>query len=170
MNTEEFKRLVPVLQPPMQRMAEQMLGSRPDAKDVVQDLFVELWQRRHQLGKVANLEGYCVRMTQYRCIDQLKKRHLASPLSEAADVPDTGQDDREWLFEELQRRLADLPEEELELLQMRYWEQVSGKEMSHRLKISEGNVRVRLNRIIQKLKEDFTLNKKTNYERHRTRK
>lgn len=156
MNTEEFKRLVPVLQPPMQRMAERMLDSKADAKDLVQDLMIELWQQRHRLSKVANLEGYCVRMVQFKSIDLLKSRPALQGLSEIAYDSDSDTEGREYLFEELQRRISDLPEEERQLLKMRYWEHTSGREMSRRLDISEGNVRVRLNRVISKLRDGFS--------------
>lgn len=155
MNTEEFKRIIPVLQPPMQRMAERMLGSKYEAKDLVQDLMVELWQHRHSLGKVDNLQGYAVRMTQFWCIDYLKAKPQLVPLSEMPDEAVSEPDEKEELFDELQRRIADLPKEDQQLLSMRYWEQIPGREMSRRLEISEGNVRVRLNRIIQKLRDGF---------------
>lgn len=139
----------------MQRMAERLLGSKAEAKDLVQDLMVELWQHRHRLGRVDSLQGYALGMTKFRCIDYLKAKPLAVPLSEMPDEASSDRDERERLFDELQRRMADLPEEDQELLRMRYWEHASGAEMSRRLEISEGNVRVRLNRIIQKLRDGF---------------
>lgn len=147
--------MVPVLQPPMQRMAERLLGSKAEAKDLVQDLMVELWQHRHRLGRVDSLQGYALGMTKFRCIDYLKAKPLAVPLSEMPDEASSDRDERERLFDELQRRMADLPEEDQELLRMRYWEHASGAEMGRRMEISEGNVRVRLNRIIQKLRDGF---------------
>lgn len=147
--------MVPVLQPPMQRMAERLLGSKAEAKDLVQDLMVELWQHRHRLDRVDSLQGYALRMTKFRSIDYLKAKPLAVPLCEIPDEASSDRDERERLFDELQRRMADLPEEDQELLRMRYWEHASGVEMSRRLEISEGNVRVRLNRIIQKLRDGF---------------
>lgn len=139
----------------MQRMAERLLGSKAEAKDLVQDLMVELWQHRHRLGRVDSLQGYALGMTKFRCIDYLKAKPLAVPLSEMPDEASSDRDERERLFDELQRRMADLPEEDQELLRMRYWEHASGVEMGRRLEISEGNVRVRLNRIIQKLRDGF---------------
>ena len=143
----------------MQRMAEQLLDSRQEAKDVVQDLFVELWENRKKLDKVDNLPGYCVRMTQFHCIDYLKANRLRVKEigPEERDIPANPSDfeEREELFAELQRHMSHLSEEEQQLLRLRFWDNLSGREIASNVGISEGNVRVRLNRIIQKLKSDF---------------
>lgn len=156
MNTEEFKQWVPVLQPAMQRMAERFLDSKQEAKDVVQDLFVELWQNRHRLDGVENLQGYCVRMTQFHCIDHLKAMRLQTTSitqheEGLADIP-SDSEEREQLFAELQRHLDGLSEEDQQLLRLHYWDNLSSREIGGRLRISEGNVRVRLTRIVQKLR------------------
>ena len=166
MKTEEFKQWVPRLQPSMQRMAEQLLDSRQEAKDVVQDLFVELWENRKKLDKVDNLPGYCVRMTQFHCIDYLKANRLRVKEigPEERDIPANPSDfeEREELFAELQRHMSHLSEEEQQLLRLRFWDNLSGREIANNVGISEVNVRVRLNRIIQKLKSDFKSTTKNN--------
>lgn len=142
----------------MQRMAEQLLGSKADAKDVVQDLFVELWQQRRRLDQVENLQGYCVRMTQFRCVDRLKTQKLTMvPLDErVVQVPnsETDGDEEEQRYALLQQRMATLSAEEQHFIKLRYWESCSSSEIGRQFGMSEASVRVRLHRIIQKLRKD----------------
>lgn len=46
-------------------------GSREKAQDIVQDLFVNLWERRENI-EVQNLENYLFSAIKYKIIDQIK--------------------------------------------------------------------------------------------------
>jgi len=43
------------------------------SEDVVQDLFVDIWNKRQQLTHVDSIAAYLRRSTQYKCYDQLRK-------------------------------------------------------------------------------------------------
>ena len=49
-------------------------------------------------------------------------------------------------------KIAELPDDELELIELRYFEQRPFKEVSELLNISESNAKVKVHRIIKKLK------------------
>lgn len=160
MKTDEFKQWVPILQPAMQRMAEHLLGSPQEAEDMVQDLFVELWQQRKHLSQVDNLQGYCIRMTQFKCIDLLRSRRIVmQPLDSCPQPPDAQPSDSDpiddQLFQQLQQRIALLPPAQQELLKLRYWQGLSSSQIGQHMHISQGNVRVRLNRIIANLRDQL---------------
>ena len=52
----------------------------------------------------------------------------------------------------LLEKIAELPDDELELIELRYFEQRPFKEVSELLNISESNAKVKVHRIIKKLK------------------
>lgn len=52
------------------------------SEDVVQDLFVDLWNKRQQLGHVESMPAYLKRSTQFKCFDQLRK-DKRNPISES---------------------------------------------------------------------------------------
>ncbi|QDV72314.1 ECF RNA polymerase sigma factor SigJ [Planctomycetes bacterium K2D] len=56
------------LRPRLMSVAYRMLGSVVDAEDAVQDAFLRL----HNTAEVASPEGFLVRATTHRCIDQLR--------------------------------------------------------------------------------------------------
>ncbi|WP_367997930.1 RNA polymerase sigma-70 factor [Zobellia uliginosa] len=53
-------------------IAEGYLGSEQEAEDVVQSLFLKVWERKHNFGEVTNLNNYLFTMTKNACLDQLK--------------------------------------------------------------------------------------------------
>lgn len=159
MTTEEFKQRVPSLQPPMQRMAERLLDSADEAEDLVQDLFVELWENRKKLDQIHNLEGFCVRLVQFRSVDSLRRRNPQA--ANLPDLPDPASDSlacqteaehRDKMFEVLANRMSSLPLDQRELLRRRYWEGQSHRDIGEAMNLSEGNVRVKLHRILTRLR------------------
>ncbi|MCX6182907.1 MAG: sigma-70 family RNA polymerase sigma factor [Bacteroidetes bacterium] len=64
---------------------------------------------------------------------------------------------KEELFEKMKKALEELAPEELELVEMKFFQQLSHKEIAAILNISEENARVKTFRVIKKLKE--TVNK-----------
>ncbi|MFM7022982.1 MAG: RNA polymerase sigma factor [Flavobacteriales bacterium] len=64
---------------------------------------------------------------------------------------------KEELFQQMKKALEQLEPEELELVEMKYFQQLSHREIAGILNISEENARVKTYRVIKKLKE--TVNK-----------
>ncbi|UIJ63897.1 sigma-70 family RNA polymerase sigma factor [Amycolatopsis acidiphila] len=79
-----YEELVRRYQGPMYRLAFRMLGSRGDAEDVVQDVFLTVWRRLGQLQQDAAFVGWLYRTTTNRCLNTIRARRPV------ADVdPDT---------------------------------------------------------------------------------
>jgi RNA polymerase sigma-70 factor (ECF subfamily) len=79
------------------------------------------------------------------------------PLESLAQVAEDAREEYlEGRIEDLKRAMKDLNEEELELLEQRYFENRSYKEMSEILDMEENNARVKTFRVIQKLKNLLT--------------
>lgn len=55
---DAYEQLVRVHANRLLRLAFHRLSSRADAEDLVQDLFVELWEKRQQLRIASSIEGY----------------------------------------------------------------------------------------------------------------
>ncbi len=69
---------------------------------------------------------------------------------------DTGEENLEERIESLKNAMKGLSEDELELIEQRYFEDRSYKEMSEILDMEENNARVKTFRVIQKLKNLLT--------------
>ena len=47
-----------------------------DAEEVVQDVFLKLWEKRNKLKKIDNINGYLYRMTKNKCLDYIKHNKI----------------------------------------------------------------------------------------------
>ena len=56
--------------------AERFLGDMEQARDVVYELFSQLWQHPDDISHVANIRQYTYAMVRNRCIDLLRRRTL----------------------------------------------------------------------------------------------
>ena len=56
------------------RFASQLLHDEEQARDIIQDVFLKLWQKKDQLAQVDNVEAFAMRMTRNRCLDLFKAK------------------------------------------------------------------------------------------------
>jgi len=74
----DFKKDVLPLCNKLLRFAFQILQDEEEAKDVLQDIYLKLWQKRDDLGKVENMEAFAMRMIRNRCLDVVRAKHTVS--------------------------------------------------------------------------------------------
>ena len=93
--------------------ARTMIGSAPDAEDVVHDLFVDLARGRHRLAAVADLEAYVFTMLRHavgrRVLVEVAHDRGRPDHAAASALPD----------DELAAAVADLPPEQREVVALK---------------------------------------------------
>lgn len=158
MEQNDFKRHIIPLQSPMQLLAERMLGDVADTEDVVQDVFVALWDRRDELDRVVKLDSYCLQMVRLRCIDLIRKRKRDAFHNE--QIAYLSDREVEMEVEEtasraalLDRLLGELPDKQREALKMKYVEERDTQYIEQALQMSSSNVYTTISRAIQSLKD-----------------
>jgi RNA polymerase sigma-70 factor (family 1) len=72
-NKQAFSEIYARYWQPLYALALRKLGTAPDAEEVVQDLFVALWQKR-ATARIHTLEGYLATAAKYKIIDCLRAR------------------------------------------------------------------------------------------------
>jgi len=155
MRQDQFLNRIIPLQPRLQLVAERLLGSAQAAEDAVQDVVLDLWQRRKELERVASVEAYAMQALKFHCVSELRRR----PTVNIECLPDMTDDDarREAALTEERARLLDtmlerLPEVQRSAVQMRYIDCLSHEEMQRRLGLSSSNVYTILSRAVSALK------------------
>ena len=158
MTQDAFLNTLMALQPAMQLTAEKLLHSEADAEDTVQEVIIELWERRDDLQHVINLEGYAMQTVKNRCISFLRKHHdIATDNLYLLDSVDDGTIKAEVALTEeraaqLDRMMESLPEVQREAVRMKYIDNISHEEMQRRLDMSSTNVYTTLSRAVSTLK------------------
>jgi len=146
------------LQPAMQLMAERLLHSAADAEDTVQEVVIELWEKRTSLQQVLNIEGYAMQTVKNRCISLLRKHSdlLTDNIDALGNISDEDAIAEAALMEERAAQLDDmmdrLPERQRQAIRMRYIDQLSHEEMQQRLQMSSTHVYTTLSRALSALK------------------
>ena len=156
MKQDQFLNRILPLQPRLQLVAERLMGNEAEAEDAVQDVVATLWERRSELDRLLNVEGYTMNALRNHCLMLLRKRQ---PTVQAESIANYSDDDAACeaaLTEEraamLDMMMEQLPDVQRQAVQMRYIEQVSHEEMQRRLHMSSSNVYTTISRALSALK------------------
>jgi len=76
MHLEYFKNEILPLKDKLFRYAFSFLGDRTDSEDVIQEVFMRLWQKRSDFARINNIEAWSMTMTRNLTLDKIKTRKL----------------------------------------------------------------------------------------------
>ena len=131
------------------------LGNPDDAEDAVQDVFVRLHQR---LGEgdteVRNLSAYLYRSLANLCVSRLREvgRTPTVPLDSQPDPIAPEAEDFEQEYRRINRLLAEIPEEQAEIIRLRYYGDKSFQEIADILGIPLTTAKSRFTYGMEKIK------------------
>ena len=136
------------------RLALAQTGSKEDAEDVYQDVFLRLAQSATECSSQEHLKAWLLRVAVNRCHDvaRLRSRRPAVPLDsmpfEPSDAGPLSPDEVRALWE----AVGELPESMRVVIHLYYQEGYSGKEIAGLLGLEPSTVRTRLQRARAQLK------------------
>lgn len=125
-----------------------------DAEDILQDTFLKLARRAHELPEPAKLQGFLYRIARNAIIDhyRTRKETVAVPETLMAET-DSATDEWETLKASLRRMIHSLPERYREAIQLTEMEGLPQVALARRLGISVSGAKSRVQRGRQLLKE-----------------
>ena len=144
------------------RLALSLVKDKLEAEDIVQDVFLKLWDKRDEWKNIENVEAYCFRMAKNLSLDRmtsLRMKTTESISSEDSDYKFVDSQTPLSQFERMEKRQAIdksielLPENQRMVFQLREVEGMSYQEIAATLNISEELVKVSLYRARNKLKD-----------------
>ena len=136
------------------RLAYRVVGNRQDAEDVAQEVFVTVWNRRHEWkAGEASFSTWLYRVATNRSIDIQRKRktgggsvELSEELIDHTDIRADERVSRRETQEMVMGCLKELPEKQMLALLYFYYEDMEIDEICLRLKATEDSVRSLLKR------------------------
>jgi len=161
MVARDFKTNVLPISKKLLRFATHFLKNEDEAKDVVQDVFLKLWQKRDDLAEVENIEAFAMRMTRNRCLDVIKANKV---------VPIDAETERKLKEEtvdvhskielcesanQIKMLIKRLPDLQQTVMHLRDVEQLSYDEISEATNIKVNAIRVNLSRARKKVRDEF---------------
>lgn len=130
--------------------AHRLVGDRHAAEEICQDTLFKAWQQGDAFRQDGHLRAWLFRVARNRAIDCLRRRRsvveelygacigltLAHPEEEA---------ERAWMTEAILEALAELPPQSRVVIELRFFRNMSYREIAERLAIPMGTVKSRLN-------------------------
>ena len=132
-----------------------LLCSRHDAEDVLQTVFVRIVHKRHRLAGARCLDAYVYRIARNEAYSYIRKRKRDKNTQELPEtwlkVTESNRESSE-LAEQLQAALAQLPQQQREVIVMKIYRKKTFLEISGLLGLSRNTVASRYRYGIEKLR------------------
>lgn len=161
MVASDFKIKVLPISKKMLRYASFLLKSEEDGRDVVQDVFLKLWQKRGKLDKIENIEAYVMRMIHNKCLDFIRDKKMVSFDDETERKMKEEAYDSSLLTELteaallVKKLIQQLPETQRTIIELRDINQLSFEEISKITSLNINAIRVNLSRARKRVRDEF---------------
>ncbi len=150
---EAFAHLVEAYQTPVYNLAYRMLGDPVEAEDAAQETFLRAYTRLNTYRPERKFSSWLLAIASHHCIDRLRRRRFQCPsldevtpwLASDGDQPEEAVIERERR-DEVQALLDELPAPYRATVILRYWYDLSYREIAEAMGITEGAVKSRLHR------------------------
>ncbi|HOK25178.1 MAG TPA: RNA polymerase sigma-70 factor [Bacteroidales bacterium] len=142
------------------KYAGTLVKDRDTAEEIVQDLFVKIWNERKNLNIKSSLTGYLFRSVHNRCLHHLQHLKVVEKHAERIYETNTGiadEADGEINLKELEDKIArvleKLPERCCKIFCMNRFEGLKYKEIAEKLSISVKTVEACMGKALKELRK-----------------
>lgn len=144
------------------KVAWKRMKHKDRAKDVVQDVFISLWNRRGEL-EVEHLEAWLLTATKFQVLKRLSREKISTDIALEDDihVQDSSSTDERIRTKEyaanLEAIIRNLPHKRREIFLLRYEQSLTTSDIASRLNLTRKTVQNQLIRAMQDIKSSLTL-------------
>jgi RNA polymerase sigma factor (sigma-70 family) len=158
MTLPEFKIKVFPLKDKLFRFAKRMLERTEEAEDIVQEVFIKLWNKRDTLDEYRSVEALAMIATKNMCLDRLKaKRYPVENMEDhrgfLEQLPAESRPDHSDLIHGIHAAMKTLPEQQRMIVHMRDVEGYEFSEIAEVMEMNENAIRVALSRARKRIRE-----------------
>ncbi|NJB71075.1 RNA polymerase sigma-70 factor (ECF subfamily) [Saonia flava] len=158
-NEKAFNTLFELLWRPMLTYASSLLMDDTLAKDMVQDVWMDFWQRRKEI-EIQNTKAYLYKAIRYRCYNHLRDSKLnkiqlevANSICITSEVEQN--DDVVELYTRINNVIASLPQRCQEIFKLSRINNINNREIANQLNISQRSVENQISFALRKLRKDI---------------
>ncbi len=158
MNDQLFESLFKTYHHELGKYAMKYMRCTESSSDVVQNVFIRIWDKRDDLKDVTNWKSYLFFSVRNACIDVLRKRTndielvddlmIEQDINQGASFLETGE-----LENYIEQALKTLPKQCYAVFSLRRFEGLSTKQVAEELNISAKTVENQLTIALKKIKE-----------------
>ena len=160
MEQTQFKEEILPLRKQLILYAERMLENKSDAEDIIQEVFLKLWQMRDELSNYNNVDALSHTITKHLCLNKLKvnqrdKEDLNGLLLIDKNLSPDEQLEQKDSVMQVMRIIDRLPDLQQAVLKMKHIEGLEIDEIATLTGSAPEAVRMNLSRARKKVKEIF---------------
>lgn len=154
---ESFKSLFYHLYPELVRHAQTYLFDKDKSKDVVQEVFIDLWENAHKIEINTSLNAYLYAMVRNKCLNYLRSIKITEGIEamESLTESDTyfklDQKENNKKYKKVLFIVDSFPDRMGEVFKMRYLDNYTYNEIASQLDISLNTVKTQLRRARKRL-------------------
>lgn len=154
-----FEELTYKIKNKLYRFSLRIVGDEAEAEDVVQEVFIKVWDRRDFFADIQNPEAWCMTLTKNLSLDKLRSKHRrTTEIGEAVYLSDSGASpykvaEADDTMTIIKKNMDELPENQKLVMHLRDIEGLSYDEISEVLDMPLSQVKVNLHRARLKMRE-----------------
>ncbi|MBL7968568.1 MAG: RNA polymerase sigma-70 factor [Prolixibacteraceae bacterium] len=140
---EAFRKIYETFCAPLYRFANSYLKDEFESEEIVQDVFLKVWEKRADVDVQKSFKSYLYRITVNKVFNELKHRVVRQKYEQQAmrsdqhteETPESSIQFNE-LNEKLEHLLNELPEQQRNIFVMSRWKGLSNAEIADQLNLS----------------------------------
>ncbi len=131
------------------------VGDADTAREVVQNVFIALWDKRDSVDTSRPLKPFLFTAVRNRCLNHLRDSRYHEDLDSIAEETGemTEEEPADTLQAQLYRAIGELPERSREIFEMNRFEGLTYREIAEELDISQKTVETLMSRTLKTLRE-----------------
>jgi RNA polymerase sigma-70 factor (ECF subfamily) len=157
MSHEEFLNIYLPFSSKMYALAYNILRNSDEARDSVQDVYAELWQRRNSIDRDKSPLPLVLTMVRNNCFDKLKRKHTEN--NDLADILlDNKTEDSinaSSTLTEVMKMISMLPKDQQKVLRLRTIDGLEIQQIEEITHFSRENIYTLLSRARKTLRDNF---------------
>jgi RNA polymerase sigma-70 factor (ECF subfamily) len=158
-NQKEFQQIYLKFFNGLSNYAFSILKDKDSAKDVVQEVFLDLWRKRKELQIKTSIDAYLLRSVKFKSIDYIRKastkqQYAASVSAQAIDYSDQlyDEDDLEERKQRISYAIAQLPPKCRKAFLMSRLQGFTYKEIAQEMNVSVKTIENQISRAFKLLR------------------
>jgi RNA polymerase sigma-70 factor (ECF subfamily) len=154
-----FEALFRLYYPHLCLYATQVLKNPSAAEEIVQELFVRLWEKRKETQIDTSVKNYLFRAVKNHCLNYIKHNKIKNEYSQkvlaVSNPEDTSEniEAQDELFQKIEESIAALPEKRQEIFRLSRQEGLKYREIAEKMNISIKTVETQMGLAIKTLRE-----------------
>lgn len=158
---DSFEKLYRMMGEKVYRYAYSFLPCREDAEEIVHDVFIKIWEKRHTLKDNKSLQAFLYTITKNLTLDKIRKYSVDTVNLEqyfqnekSVEAFDEG-GPSDKLIELVNQLVEEMPYQRKKIFKLNKFEGMSQKSISEYLNISQGTVEKHISKAYRFLKEEL---------------